>query len=433
MKLQDRLRLFKHVDIVSVSDLAGRGGDDTNAINDAIATVISRHSGGDRCSIGFGPRTYNYARPFGVLTAPIGIVGAGSLNTRVVLAKEFSGAAFSWSETWFKTTVPTWAALGVQISGLSIVGDLTSPNVQHGLMFYDRTDCLLLRDVGVWYMPGRALATGIIGTKTQAYLRESTIDGLRVFGCGNPGYPAVEFCTAGSGDATNTCGFSHIDIFGSRAEGLIIRNKNSGKNIGHLDFFRLRVEGTMAGTPLIPYDTLVIGDTGASYVGGVGPINVFGCSLIAPYTDQYALTIAAKDATVGAKIYELNFKGLNIGPGPGGGLNIQAGRTLDFDVFDNSVSGTRLTVGAAGKVGSPIVVRSRGLANAWSSDVDDTSVQSVIIDSRNNLVATGNPGVNNDGIHGYGPGSLWFIPGTAALWVCRSAGTGAAVWTSLAV
>lgn len=433
MKLNARLLALKRdirVDTVMVSDLAGTGGDDSSAINDAIATCVLRHKSGTRCSLGLGPRTYKYARPYGLLSVPVGIVGAGSANTRVVLDVALTGDAFSWSETWFKTTIPDWSSIGVLLSGFSIVGNLLAPQ-QNALMFYDRTDCLTLRDVSVWYVPGRAFATGLKQVKTQAYMRESQINGLRVFGCGNPGYPAVEFCSEGSGDATNSCSVSNIDIFGSRSEGLLIRNKNASKNIGHLDFFRVRVEGLFTGTPRIPYDTLVVGDTGAEYVGGIGPINFYGVGLLVPYTNQYALTIAATDATVGNKIYELNFRGMNLGPGPGGGINVQAGRILDFEVFDNSVSGTKLTVGASGKIGAPITVRSLGRANGWTSSIDSSIAQSVSFDNRNNMVATGNPDANKDGVHGYGPGSMWFLPGAGVMWVCKSAATGAAVWTVL--
>lgn len=420
-------------DFVSISPLAGNGHDDSSAINDAIDACLNKHAQGNRSALALGPKVYHYKTPHATMTVPVGIVGCGMINSRVQLDSKFSGDAFSWSEVWFKTTIPTWASLGVTLSGFSIIGDLNSENVQNGLVFYDRTDCLLVRDVAIWYMPGRAFATGLTKFKTQAYLRESAIYGLRTHDCGNPGYPAVEFCTVGSGDATNSCHFYQIDVFGSRAEGLLIRNKNSVKNIGHLNFYGLRVEGTFSGTPLRPYDTMVIGDTGADYVGGIGPINFFGLSLLVPYTNQCALSIAATNATVANKIYELNFRGVNVGPGPGNGLNIQAGRSLEFEVYDNSVSGTKLTVGpATNGVGAPLVFRGVGNANGWSTSIHSTSAQSCQFENRNNFAATGNPGVGNDGVHGYGPGSLWLLPSTGVLWVCKSAATGAASWVTLA-
>lgn len=46
----------------------------------------------------------------------------------------------------------------------------------------------------------------------------------------------------------------------------------------------------------------------------------------------------------------------------------------------------------------------------------------------NNLSATTNPGVGNDGTQGYEVGSVWVNTATGGTFICTSAATGAAVW-----
>ena len=51
-----------------------------------------------------------------------------------------------------------------------------------------------------------------------------------------------------------------------------------------------------------------------------------------------------------------------------------------------------------------------------------------IVASYNNLTATTDPVVTNDGTQGYGPGSWWYNTTAQRLWECVSSATGAAVW-----
>lgn len=414
---------------VMVSALAGQGSDDSTAINDAIDQALVKHAAGSKVNVIFGPKSYIYTTPHARLVKPVGFVGHGSMSTIINLDTTLSGDAFSWSDVWLKTEPPTFPDFGVRLQGFSIIGTRSTTNQQNALMFYDHTDALLIEDVTCWYVRGRAFASGIIGTSSAAYMRESRISNFRAFNCGLAGFPVIEICTEGSGDSSNSNRFHNVDIFGSYSEGLVIRNKNSVKNIGSTDFHSLRIEGLVSPSPAITADTLAIGDTGTAYAGGIGPINFYGLRLAQPYTGQSALTIQAKDATAGAKIYELNFHGVNIGPGPGKGINIQAGRTLYFQVFDNSVSSTKLTVGAASVgVGTPILFDALGLDNAWTKSVDSTSAQLVASLPRNNTAATVAPDTAKDDIRGYGVGSRWIIPTTGQIWFCRDATTNAAVW-----
>lgn len=418
---------------VHVASSAGAGSDDSAAINAAIDAALAYHALGFKANVHFGPKTYIYTTPHARLTKPVGFIGHGSMSTVISLATGLSGDVFSWSEVWLKTTPPTYSDFGVRLRGFSIVGDRTTSNQQNALMFYDRTDDLLIEDVSVWSVRGRALMTGTPSATSQGYMRESRINNFRVFWSGLSGFPVVEFHTAGAGDATNCVRVHSMDIFGSYSEGLVIRNKNSAKNIQQMDFHSLRIEGTISPSPAITADTLVIGDAGATYLGGISQLNFFGVTLIQPYTGQNALTITATDATVGTNIYELNFKGLGMGPGPGGGINIQAGRVLSFEVFENSVSGTKLTIAAAGggKVGAPIGISGPGLNAGSSASIDSTSAQSVWFATRTNFFATAAPDTAKDGTRGYGIGSLWMIPTTGQTWICRDATTSAAVWVQL--
>lgn len=50
---------------------------------------------------------------------------------------------------------------------------------------------------------------------------------------------------------------------------------------------------------------------------------------------------------------------------------------------------------------------------------------------RNKLNATILPGVNDDTSKDYGPGSFWLVPAFSKVYVCMSAGLGAASWAAL--
>jgi hypothetical protein len=49
----------------------------------------------------------------------------------------------------------------------------------------------------------------------------------------------------------------------------------------------------------------------------------------------------------------------------------------------------------------------------------------------NNISASSSPTVNDDSGDGYHPGSLWYRVDTSELWICRSAGSGAASWLKI--
>lgn len=50
-----------------------------------------------------------------------------------------------------------------------------------------------------------------------------------------------------------------------------------------------------------------------------------------------------------------------------------------------------------------------------------------------NLAATTDPAVGNDGTQGYHAGSQWFNKSTRVIWMCSDASTGAAVWSPMSV
>lgn len=405
--------------------------DDSAAINSAIDKCLDMRADGIRANVVLGAKTYLYKTPHALMTKPVGIIGQGSINTVIKLHTDINGDAFKWSEVWYKTTPPTYADFGVILKGFSVIGDRSSSHQQNAFMFYDRTDNLLIDDVSLYYVRGRAFASGIISAQTQAYMRESRIRDFRAFWCGLAGSPVFELCTEGSGDSTNSNRFHNIDIFGSYSEGLVIRNKNDQKTVSLMDFYGLRIEGQSAPSPAIAADTFKIGDTGSAYIGGIAQLNFYGLTLIQPYTGQFALTIDAKDNTVGANTYMLNFHGVNIGPGAGGGINIAAGRSLEFQVFDNSVSGSKLTIAAAGKVGQPIRFDA-GIRN-WSATIDATSAGNVHFIPRHNYAATAAPTTSADRTLGYAAGSIWYVPTTGQRWICRDSTAAAAVWTMIPV
>jgi hypothetical protein len=421
---------------IAVSDLAGNGGgDDSSAINAAIDAALDKRAAGIPSNVIFDAKVYKYKTPHAILTKPVGFIGRGRNLTRIIIDPLLNGDIFSWSDVWGVNPQPDLSQSGVILSGLTILGNRTSLNQQNVFNFYDRTDDLFINDVNCWYVPGRALVTGLLNLKTQAYLRESHIIGFKSFRCGLAGIPSVEFATGGTGDATNTNKIHNLDIFAPYGPGLVIRNQNNVKNICYMDFFATRIEGMLLPSPAITDDLLVLGDTGSAYIGGISQLNFFGLVLINPYAGQAAFTIQAKNSTVGNLIYEINAQGVNIGPSvSGNGINIQAGRFLDLGIFDNSVSGTQLIVGASSLgIAAPIRINGHGYENGWSKSVDATSAQFLDFSLRHNLAATAVPAITDDTTKLYSPGSLWMVVGTGEIWRCRSATTNAAVWVKQAV
>lgn len=361
---------------INIDPAAGQGEDDSDAINDALDRALALRATGIRANVVLGPKVYNYLTPHTMMVYPVGIVGAGADQTFIKLDPLLEGDVFSWSDCWWKSnTNSTFMAQqkgGVLLRDFSVVGDRTSSNQQNVFMFYDRTDGLVIENVRCWFVRGRALAFGIISAQTEAFLRESRIRSFQASHCGLATIPVVEFHAAGTGDSTNSDEVYDLNVWGAFGPGVVLRNSNTVKNITLMNFYGLRVEGKVSPPVAVTEDLLVIGD--ATLQGGVSAINFFGLTLVAPYVDQWAFKTRAPDATAAGRIYEISGYGVVLGPGVGGGFDIEAGRIMNFDVIENSVSGSKLTVGAAAQgVGRDLYFNASGDEITWSPTIHATS------------------------------------------------------------
>ena len=77
-------------------------------------------------------------------------------------------------------------------------------------------------DVDVVDMSGRALYSGIVQKKPQAYMRESHFAGLRFARCGSAGVSVIEFNSQGTGDATNEVSIDALDIVAPSGPGIVM-------------------------------------------------------------------------------------------------------------------------------------------------------------------------------------------------------------------
>lgn len=181
------------------------------------------------------------------------IFGFGPRRTFITVDKTYPSApVFSWSEAWTFTnftsnTLTTSADVcGPELIGLTIVGDRSSTNTQHGVVLYDRNDHVIMRDVEVTYLNGRALWIGSKLNQTEAYTRESSFTNFKVEYCGTSTIAAVEissFTESGS-DATNELDFYRLSIFGSAQAGLVLSNPNDFSSTRNIRFFGCRVESS---------------------------------------------------------------------------------------------------------------------------------------------------------------------------------------------
>lgn len=418
--------------IVAVDSLIlGSDHDASSGINRAIDKAVTRAANtNSRAAIALGADSYEYSDPIGLLQKfPIGIIGRGPLISIIRLSPILSGDVFSWSECWFKTGVNAdflaQQKAGVELRDFSVVGARTSVFQQNLFTFYDRNDCVKTTNVECYYIPGRVFACGILNAKTQAYMRESTIRGLKAGWCGLPDVPVIEFNAAGDGDATNSNEVHGLNVWGLYGPGLVLRNSNIIKNLCLMNLFGCRIEGISGGS--VANDLLTIGDTVAE--GGISDVNFFGLTLISPNTGQMAFKVKAPNPTAAGRIYNIKAKGTVLGPGAGGAIDIQAGRSIEIEVLENSCSGTRLTVGAAAQgIGAPIKVDAGGKEVAWAKSIDATSAALVQTGVRHNMAAMVPPAVTDDQTKLYGPGSIWYIPLSGEVWRCRDGSTGAAIW-----
>ena len=315
------------------------------------------------------------------------IEGDGPAKSFISVGTGYAGDVFSWSEAWMSSNYPqqtgstlaTVQKANALVSGVAITGNMAASSQQNALVFYDRNDFVLVRDVNISTLPGRALYSGVSKYVTgQAYMRESVFDNVRIFNAGAAGVPAVEFNTvAGSGDSTNEIDITNMNIFAPNGPGFVVRG-GAGTQLRNFVVHGLRIEGANAPSPAIAGDLLQIGDP--TLTGQVAGLLFSGLELINPYAGYYALeTTAPSSATMP---YNIKFDGF-IGAGPGKGVGVTAGRALAFRLAGIATTGTNVTIGPSTMVGTNLLFDGNGAETGWSYSIDPTSTTLALAPLRN--------------------------------------------------
>jgi hypothetical protein len=341
------------------------------------------------------------------------IEGDGPAKSFISVGPSYAGDLFSWSEAWMSgnyppqsgSTLATTQRANAVFTGISITGNTTASSQQNALVFYDRDDFALVRDVNISTLNGRAVYAGVAKyVSGQGYMRESVFDNVRIFTAGAAGVPAVEFNTvAGSADSTNEIDITNMNIFAPNGPGFVVRGP-SGTSLRNFVVHGLRIEGANAPSPAITADLLQIGDP--TLTGQVANMLFSGLELINPYTGSCAIeTTAPSGATMP---YNIKFDGL-IGLGPGKGVCVTAGRALAFRLAGIATAGANVTIGPSTLVGTNLLFDGNGAETGWTYSIDPTSTTLALALLRN----FGNP--SNHAIVPYVGSVIPVAPGANAV------------------
>jgi hypothetical protein len=261
--------------------------------------------------------------------------------------------------------------------------------------------------VGMAIAPGNGVPDGAevasIGTGSITMTEAATASGSITLTISNV-TPAIEINSVGGGDTSNQLKWFGVDLCGSAGPGVVIRNQNTtGKGVGQLLFSGLRIESCGA----TGYgDQLQIGDTGAAYVGKVTDVGVVG--FVANSSSANYASIATYANTITQQPYGISIIG-NIPTGSGVGLNVQAGRLMQFHIYDMGTSGTNLVVGSTALVAPNVQFDGAGGEQTWTSSVDITNrVQMPAYTTQNNVISARSSGSfgesNQPGLYGFTSG-----------------------------
>jgi hypothetical protein len=354
-------------DRLSILDYGPLRGVDRTGIEDsslALRAVISaanaRVASGDPTCVYLPSGTYLISLPPPPFLKAGCVFGDGPSQTIISIDPKFEGDLFAWSEAWI-LTMP-----GPMAVGFTVLGDKKATAIQNALVFYDRNDEVFIDNINIKNLHGRALYSGVKKNTSYAYMRESHVRSLRLFGNGAPGIPVIEFSSEGAGktDATNEIRMSQIDIYGSRGPSFVVRNNGSG-GVRNITAESLRIEGSEQGTTA--GDLLTIGDP--DMPGNVNNLTFTNLELINPSTGFAALRMTAPPGA--AVPYQITVQG-SIGGGipAGNGLRIDAGRTSTFRLSGIHTYDTNVVIGPWV---SGILLDGGGQEANWTYSIDPRS------------------------------------------------------------
>ena len=368
----------RFAEVVNVKDFGAVGDgvtDDSAAISAAVARSNTLFAAGTRSCVYFPAGAYRIVSTLTqfAMNNPGCVFGVADHQTFIIVDASYSGDVFSWSDadqnSYSSPMTPAKDTAGPRIKDLTIIGDTSAVSQQNAFMFYDRTDQIHMDNVDVLFLNGYALGMGFTKNLGGAFVRESWFSNLNFWNCGILAPACLEITAVGTGDTSNQLVFFGLNVVNPTNAGVLVRNKNSGgKNVGGLFFFRPRVE---AGTN---DDLFRIGDTGSTYVGGIGEIHMFGALFNGSATGHAAIgtySYTSSQAPTGIRVYGA------IPTGSGNGLNLQSGNNMEFHLTAFTTTQTNVVVGAAPPTGTNIVLDGNGNETTWTTSIDATAVKNI--------------------------------------------------------
>ncbi len=347
------------LDLKTTCHASGNGNsDDSRPLKTCLALLEQAITSGHPTALHIPAGIFRISGAAGqmpVLSRGATIQGEGPHATTLKLDADFDGDLFAWDEAWIAGTENGPAidlardATGPTLTGLRITGLRAAAHVQNAIVFYDRNDHVLLRDIEIDDLHGDCLRIGAPRHMPEAYMRESTFINLKCFSTGLPGSATV---TIGSlarpgSDATNELDIYKLAVFDALGQGVAIRNPATGSATRGVRFYGIRVEKTGA-------EGLSIGDP--RDLGEVAGITAYDLTVIG--AGGAALRIAS--SPVSAQPYSIRISGGSLGPGNTRGIEIDSGRLIDIvlDTVDAPI-----VLGA--HAGADISISSNGVQSTW--------------------------------------------------------------------
>lgn len=320
--------------------------DDSDAIIWAITQALALGNGG----VYLGSGVYRITKPLGgILTKALAMWGDGHANCWIVVDPAMSGNVLAFSNTWYGTDVVTlvdgstatghpvaavsWPGnssrkSGVHLSGFSIVGDRRTSQTQNGIIFYDRNDTVLMRNIKVMCIKGHGVVLSGIpsnpGSNAATVLRESEIDGLEVRWCGDmtTARPALVLNSTdrGVGSFDDACNYNKLrDIKVIFCEGTGFQTNCYNVNGNNSSHNEIQV---VVDSPVMPATAFARASSGtASITNGVLTVTAGGTAEGAFAQGQYVTNPAVPPGTYiasvtsasgGGGVFQLGHKSIDL-------------------------------------------------------------------------------------------------------------------------
>jgi hypothetical protein len=385
----------RFADIINVKEFGAAGDGVSDDTTEFAAWINFLQANTAQPLAGFIPAgKYRISAPLPRITHPIGIYGAGTYKTWLVLDTAMSGDLFSFSECWRgvggawpnlgPTVLTNVSTTGVVLRDFTVLGNRTSAATQNCFVFYDRNDDVHMENVEAYYVNGRAIYVGVLSGQTQGYMRESRFTNCKFFWCGASNtVPVVEFdskATSTGSDGTNEIVVDNMQIYSPYGPGFLVHN--TGPTSGSTRAFqvaKLRVEGNSAVPPVATSDLVKVGDT--TSLLSVKGIYFSDTELLISYPGGASFRVTA--AAGGAVPSQIGLQAsIGVGGQPSGvGVSIDAGRLIMLDMRQLSVSAgvNHLVVGPSSLVTGQVFVNGYGQESTWQTAINATAAGQVVM------------------------------------------------------